>query len=221
VSVLPVDVTLATSTAVHSSRISLRRSTWSYIVPKVLPDGNYRVEVATVNGSVRTIIATSTLAIGKVTPVATVGASTIVVVPVPLLIGGRAHPGATIAVAYLQFINIGYATTSVTNVSLTQYGTAPVSGIVGVTSISDNGMAKGVVGTMLTGTPFVGTTVTVPLGLVLAPREMRLVTIKAITAQNIAPHIGKTLTLWVSGVTTNAKLQSKLPLYGTTWTFGY
>jgi hypothetical protein len=158
------------------------------------------------------------MTVGNRVPVAV---TTVVVVPVPLLIGGRAHPNTPVGVAYLQLINVGYATATVSGITLTQYGNAPVAAMVGLTSITDNSSARGSIGTMTTGTPFVGNSVTVPVGIVLAPREMRLVTIKATTALNIAPYLGTTLTLWVTGIQTNAKLSSKLPLYGTTWTMGY
>lgn len=217
VSVTPFGTTSATS----SKTVSVRHGTWSYAVPQKLGHGLYQILVTTTKGGMVTGVATGTLNIGNVPVVPTSAPTTVVVVPVPLLIGGIAHPGATLAVGYLQLINIGLATTTITNVTLTQSGNAPVVSIVGLTTISDNGVAKGSVGSMLSATPFIGNTATVPLGLVLAPKEMRLVTIKAITTSNITPYLGTKLMLLVSGVGTTAQVQSKLPLFGTIWTFGY
>jgi hypothetical protein len=210
------------TTTIESPALSVNRTLFSYTFPSAFTDGQYILSVLTDKNGVRTELASSTFGVGTgVVQDAATGATTLVVVPVPLLIGGRAHPSATVAVGYLQLINIGTATATVNSITLTQYGNAPTLSVVGVTAITDNGAAKGSVGTMVTGTPFIGNVVTVPLGAILAPREMRLVTIKAITAANIVPYLGTTLTLWVSGVATDANISSKLPLFGTTWKFGY
>jgi hypothetical protein len=217
-----VSVTLfGTTTAASSKNVSVRHGVWTYVVPQKLADGLYYIAISSTKSGITTLVATSTLNIGNVPVVSVPVPTTIVVVPVPLLIGGVAHPGATIAVAYLQIINIGLATTTIQTVSLTQSGTAPVASLVGLTAISDNGVAKGSVGTMVGGTPFIGSNATIPLGLVLAPQEMRLVTIKAIITTNVLPYLGTKIMLLVSGVGTNARIQSTLPLFGTVWTLGY
>lgn len=220
-SVMVTVTPFGTTTATSSKNVSVRHGTWSYAVPQTLGNSLYQVLVSTTKGGMTTNVATSTLNIGNVPVVPIFAPTTVVVVPVPLLIGGIAHPGATVAVGYLQFINIGLATTTITNISLTQSGNAPVASIVGLTTISDNGVAKGSVGNMLSATPFIGNTATVPLGLVLAPKEMRLVTMKAVATSNVTPYLGTKLTLLVSGIGTTAHVQSKLPLFGTIWTFGY
>ncbi len=217
VSVTPFGAT----TTVMSKNISVRHGAFTYAVPQKLNDGLYQILITTNKSGITTVVATNTLNVGNVPVVSAAAPTTIVAIPVPLLIGGVAHPGATVAVAYLQLINIGLATTTVSNVTLTQSGNAAVAAIVGLTSISDNGVAKGAVGTMVAGTPFVGNTATVPLGLVLAPKEMRLVTIKAITTTNVLPYLGTKITLLVSGIGTTARVESKLPLFGTIWTVGY
>ena len=218
VSSLTLHLTSVGTTSTNiTKKLSLKRDKWSYSIPTGLPDGLYAIELSTTKSGVRTVVATSSLAVGTVQPIA---ATTIVVVPVPLLTGGVVRAAGNPAVAYLQVINIGTATATVSGITLTQAGTAPVASVVGLTARTDSGSAQGSVGTMLA-TPFVGSSVTVPLGAVLAPKQMTLVTVKAVMAPSLVPYVGTTLTLMVSGVVTTARLQSALPLFGTVWTVGY
>ncbi len=202
-----------------SDTLRVRNGKWTGRVSKSLPDGLYQV---TVNGSGKqnsVVIATSTLQVGIVSAVSA-SAPLVVVVPIPLLIGGVAHPGTSVAVAYLQVINIGTATATLEGFTLTQTGTAPLATVVGLTAVTDNGVARGTAGNMLTGTPFVGASAFIPLIITLAPREMRLVTIKAVMSPLLVPYLGSTLTLRVSGVTGTLRPHAAFPLFGTVWTMG-
>ena len=221
VSSITLNITpLGTTTPLYmSDSIRVRKGKWSERVTTTLPDGSYQVAIMGENKQNSLTIATSTLQIGSA-PIASQFSPTVVVVPVPLLIGGVARPGASVAVAYLQIINIGNATATLTGLTLNQTGTAPLAAVVGLTAVTDNGVARGSVGNMLTGTPFVGTSTFVPLTVILAPREMRLVTIKAVMSPVLSPYLGTTLTLRVAGVSGNLKSQAAWPLFGTVWTMG-
>lgn len=211
---------VGTSTPIFmSDTLRVRNGTWSWRVPKALVTSNYQVAVMA-QGKVNTpVVATSTLTVGLPSPAGTV-APTVIVQPVPLLIGGVARSGATVAVAYLQVINISTATATIKGFTLRQTGTAPASTMVGMTSVTDNGMARGTVGNMMTGTPFIGNDVVVPLETTLAPREMRLVTIKAVMSPMLASSLGATVVLQVVGVSGSLLPKATFPLFGTVWTIG-
>ncbi len=211
---------VGTTTPLYTSKeLRLRSNVWTTRVTKALPDGLYDVVVT--NGGTKSlvVIATSTLQIGAVSLVSA-SAPLVVVVPVPLLTGGTARPGATVAVAYLQLINIGTATATLAGFTVNQTGTAPVSTIVGLTAVTDDGSARGTVGNMQTGTPFVASSAFVPLVTTLAPQAMRLVTIKAVMSPVLVPFAGTTLTLRVAGVSGTLKPHATFPLFGTVWTIG-
>ena len=211
----PVGSTIAVYT---SKTLRTRNRTWSQSVSKTLADGYYTISLTATKNGVRSVLATSSLTVGV--PAAVVPVTTLVVLPVPLLVGGVARPGASVAVAYLQVINIGKATSTIQGFSLVQTGTTPVAAVVGLTAVSDNGMARGSIGTMITGTPFVASGVTVPVTVLLSPGEMRLFTIKAILAPVVTAYLGTTVALNVTGVLSNAVIQSVLPIRGTVWTIG-
>ena len=209
-----------TTTPIYTSpTIRLRNSGWSHTIPKPLTDGVYQVVLVGARSGTRLVLATTTLLVGASTT-GSRGASTVVVVPVPLLIGGVGHSGASVAVAYLQVINIGTSAAQLHGFTLNQTGTTPVEAIVGMTAVTDNGVARGSSGTMSSGTPFVGNGVFVPLETTLAPSEMRLVTIKAVLAPNLTPYLATKTTLYVTGISTDTKSKGDFPLYGTTWTIG-
>ena len=213
-------VPFGTTTPIYGSGIlRLHNGHFTTQVTNALPDGMYQVIVEGYGSRNHVLIATSTLQVGTTSAVSAL-APTVVIVPVPLLLGGVAHPGVPVAVAYLQVINLGTATATLAGFTLTQTGTAPVSTVVGLTAITDNGVARGSVGTMVSGTPFTGLSVFVPLVATLAPKEMRLVTIKAVMNPVLAPYLGNTLTLRVTGVTGNLKPHAAFPLFGTVWTMG-
>ena len=215
---LNVTVTpFGTSTPTTSASVRVRNGGWTFPRSLSFPDGNYMIDVSVDKSGVRTVVATSTLTVGNPPPVA---ATTLVVVPVQLLGGGTARANTNVAVAYLQLINLGSATATISGISMTQTDNAPVAAVTQLSAVSDNGLARGSVGIPPT-TPFVGQTATIPITLTLAPREMRLVTVKALMAPNLLPYLGTKLTLMTSSVTANAKIQSTFPIFGTIWTLGY
>jgi hypothetical protein len=196
--------------------LTLKSGKFTFKMPKALDDGIYRIELQTTDAK-PIVLATSTVTVGKPKPVP---ATTIVVQTIPLLSGGVVKPGRGVAVSYLQVINVGTTTAQITDFNFTQIGSAPVSTIVGVTITDELGLANGSVGNMLTGTPFVGTKVTVPIAVTLAAKESRLFTVRAVMGPNAVANVGQTMTLSLQSLSGNIKIQSAMPVNGVTWTIG-
>lgn len=196
--------------------LAVKNEKFSFKMTKTLPDGNYNVVLQTTD-STPVVLATSTVAIGKVAPVAL---SSLVVQKIPLLSGGTVKAGSGVAVAYLQVINVGTNPARLTGFSFGQVGTAPATLITGVSITDERGVARGSTGNMMSGTPFVGTNVNVPIVTVLAPKESRLFTVRAVVSPLAIANIGQTMSLSLLALTSDARVVSTLPVVGVTWTIG-
>ena len=204
-----------TTTPTYTTKaLSVKNKKYSFKMPKVLPDGNYRLVLQTTGASPITL-ATSTIAVGKVEPIAQ---TILVVKTIPLLAGGMAKVGSGVAVAYIQVINVGAKPANLTGFTFRQNGTAAVTAIAGMTVTDEAGLARGAIGNMISGTPFVGANVTLPITTTLAAKESRLFTVRAVVAPAATMSIGQTMVLSLQGVTGDVKVQSALPLNGVTWT---
>jgi hypothetical protein len=206
----------ATTPAYTTKAVTLKSEKFTFKMPKALPDNTYRIMLQTTDAK-PIVLATSTITVGKPKPVAQ---TTLVVQTVPLLSGGVVKVGQGVAVAYLQVINVGITPAQLTEFVFNQVGTAPATTIVGVSINDELGLSKGSVGNMVSGTPFVGTRVAVPVPVTLAAKESRLFTVRAVVGANATAHIGQTMSLSLQSITGNAKIQSIMPVNGVTWTIG-
>ncbi len=204
-----------TTTPTYTTKsLSVKNKKYSFKMPKALPDGNYRIVLQT-TGASPVVLATSTIAVGKVAPVAH---TALVVKTIPLLAGGMAKVGSGVAVAYIQVINVGNKPANLTGFTFAQNGTAPVSVISGLSITDEAGLARGSVGNMISGLPFTTSSITIPVITTLAAKESRLFTVRAVVGPTATMNIGQTMVLTLQGITGDAKVQSALPLSGVTWT---
>ncbi len=203
------------TTALYTTKsLPVKNNKFSFKMPKALPDGNYTIAITT-SGVSPIVLATSTVAVGVIVQK---NDTTLIVQTVPLLSGGVVKLGRGVATMYLQVINIGSNPANLTGFSFGEIGSAPAASVVGVTITDELGLSNGSVGNMLSGSPFVGSTVNVPLLASLAPRESRLFTVRAVIAPTGIQYLGTQLTMVLSGISGNARVQSALPLSGVTWT---
>ena len=204
-----------TTTPTYTTKsLSVKNKKYSFKMPKALADGNYRIVLQTI-GTNPVVLATSTIAVGKVAPVAQ---TMLVVKTIPLLNGGMAKVGSGVAVAYIQVINIGTKPANLTGFTFAQNGTAPVSAIAGLSITDEAGLARGSIGNMNSGSPFTSSVITIPITTTLAAKESRLFTVRAVVGPTATMNIGQTMVLSLQGVTGDASVQSALPLSGVTWT---
>jgi hypothetical protein len=206
----------ATTPTYTTKAVTLKSEKFTFKMPKALEDGTYRIVLQTTDAK-PIVLATSTITVGKPKPVAQ---TTLVVQTVPLLSGGVVKAGRGVAVSYLQVINVGTVPAQLTDFVFHQVGTAPTTAIVGVSINDELGLSKGSVGNMVSGTPFVGTKVVVPVPVTLAAKESRLFTVRAVVGVNATANIGQTMSLALQSITGNAKIQSTIPVNGVTWTIG-
>ena len=204
-----------TTTPTYTTKsLSVKNKKYSFTMPQTLADGNYRIILQT-TGTNPVVLATSTLAVGKVAPVAH---TALVVKTIPLLSGGMATVGSGVAVAYIQVINIGNKPATVTGFTFKQNGSAPVSAIAGLSIADEAGVARGSIGNMISGSPFTSPSITIPVVTTLAAKESRLFTVRAVVGPTATMNIGQTMVLALQGVIGDAGVQSALPLGGVTWT---
>lgn len=204
-----------------SKVITVKNGKWSTKVSKSLAKGTYIVELHGLKNIELNTIATSTLSIGiKPSKTTATSDTTFVVETVPLLNGGIAKGGTTVPVSFLQVINIGKSKGKVESFSIKQNGTAATNAIVGFT-VTDNRTSEVVrVGSISKPIVFKDGIAVIPMSASIEAQDMRLFTIQAILAANVAPHITKHLKLDVSKVATNGKEMGTFPIRGTTWTLG-
>jgi len=204
------------------STVKVKDGVWKIPVSKKLYDGTYEVKIYNPKSTSRTL-ATSTLIVNtkKTSKSTTVpkGATTFVVQSVPLLFGGTIHAGTSVPVSYLQVINIGKEPTTLKGFGVKQNGSASAQAIIGLTVVDDKGGSRGSIGGVEGSTPFVNGVAFAPVpDVVFAPGQMKLFTIKAVLTKNVSAYLGKQLMIDVTSVDTNASIQAKLPIRGTTWT---
>jgi hypothetical protein len=203
-----------------SKAIKVRNDVWKAKISKKLIEGTYTVEVRDGKKASASIIATSSLSVTGKKEVAKKSNSTLVVESVPLLFGGTVRGGGSVAVSYVQVINIGKEAASLQGFKVVQNGSAPTSAIAAFTSVDETGTLSG--STMTSKTPlFVKGLAFVPIEASFAPGQMRLFTIKAVLASDIRSSVGSQLMVALASVDANASVQGKVPVRGTTWTLAY
>lgn len=213
VSKVRITITAAGSEDVlyKSGRTSVRSGDWHVSVSKRLADGQYTVSLYEDNhGKLGDLLATGTLTVG-------VQPSTLKVIPIALLAGGTAKPGTTQPISYLQVINNGDASSTINGFWVKEDGNAPVSSIIGFSSVDDKGMNRMSVGGVEGKTPFTNGQAYVPSGAVIGPHQMKLFTIKAQLSASAAQYAGTSLMLDIAGVDVAATFQNTFPVRGTTW----
>jgi hypothetical protein len=199
-------------TVYKSSRITVKRDdTWSVRVSKKLADGTYNVYVQEDLKGKLTRIGEGTLYVG-IPPV------TLRVTPIALLSGGIAHPGTTVPISYLQVVNQSSSTAALKGFWVRQDGSAPVSSIIGFSSVDGTGTSRASVGGLEGATPFVNGLAYVPSTAILAPGERKLFTLKVQLSSTSGRSAGTALMLNVTGIDAAAKFNASFPITGTTWT---
>ncbi len=141
---------------------------------------------------------------------------------IPFLTGGTATPGATVAVQYLELINKRNQQTTLPGVWLRQNGTAPVSSIIGFTTVDDKALFRTSTGGIEGSTPFQNGLAFIPLNAGFTPGQLRIFTIKAQISKNLTTNFGTaygtTLKLDTDSIDTTGQIIGQLPVRGTTWT---
>ncbi len=203
-----------------SNVIRVKDGEWKAKISKKLVDGVYNVVLLGDKNLELNTITRETLTIGKnvKAPVATEKSdTTLVVIPVPLLIGGTARGGSSVSVSYLQVINIGKESATLSGFSMKQNGTAKEESITGFTVSDDSSSFRGATEV---GNIFNNGLAFVPIQVPFAPGQTRLFTIKAILKSDVTPYLGTQLKIDVAGVRATAQLKNAFPIRGTTWTIG-
>jgi len=210
----------STNVVYKSAYKTVRGNRWSIKLPSKLTDGDYIVTLRGDSKAAYNILATSSLQIGDPMITTTSQPSSLVVQVVPLLLGGTARAGVTVPIIYLQLINIGSATATLSGFTLRQNGNATTNSIVGLSVADDTGLYKNSVGTLAQPIVFVNNEATVPILANIAPKETRLYTLKASTLPGNYLNVGKQLKLDVIGVAPAPLVRATFPIIGTTWTVG-
>ena len=202
----------------ESDEISVMDDEWEHKVSKSLTKGSYDLVFSGSSELKLNTISKRTLTIGTVASSDT-SASTIVVQPIPLLVGGVAKRNQTVGLSYLQVLNVGLESATITGIKLEQMGTASTDTVLSLMAIDDTELAKGQVG-KVGDSPFESGEALIPITLTLKPKETRLFTLKATMADDVSDDIGDTLKLMVSGVTSSSVIKGTFPIKGVTWTIG-
>lgn len=167
-----------------------------------------------INAELNAVAAVNT---GTTSPV-TIGDTTLVVSFIPLLSGGQAKAGKSVPVSYLQVTNTGDNAASLAGFWLRQSGSAGGESIIGLTTVDDKGSLRGSVGGTEGSILFKDGLAFVPANATIAPKEMRLFTIKTAVTASVSSYLGKDIKIEVASVDTNAKVQGTFPIRGVTWT---
>lgn len=195
-----------------SARISVHKGHWQVLTSEPLANGVYTVTLYKDNRNGLAPLASDPLYVGVQAPL------TLTVLPVALLGGGTAPAGSTQPISYLQIINNGYASTTINGFWIKEDGSAPISSVIGFSSVDDQGLNRQSVGGVEGKTPFVNGLAYVPSGAVIGPRQMKLFTIKAQLSTSAGQYAGTNLMLDISGVDApQAAFQNTFPVRGTTW----
>ncbi len=188
---------------------------WSVKVAKKIPDGVYDVLVSAGKGSAANAVASGTLSVGAAPKADT----TFTVATVPLLGGGIARAGTSVPVAYLQVKNTGLESAQLRGFWIKQSGTAPVSSIIGLTTIDDKSVQRGSVGGTEGFAIFKDGQAFAPADATFLPGERKLFTVRTIVSKQAA--VGKSLIIDVTGTDASATIKGAFPIKGTLYTIGY
>lgn len=199
-----------------SKSIKVTNGVWKHKVTDTLSKGSYTFELYGSSDLKLNTITKETLTIGS--KEAQSNDSTIVVQSIPLLSGGIAKKNQTIALSYLQVLNVGLQPVTITGIKLQQTGTASTDTIVTLTAIDDTELAKGQVGKIDTPPFNDDDEALVPITLTIKPKETRLFTLKAILGTDISDDVGDTIKLAVSGVESRSSVKGTFPIKPVTWT---
>jgi hypothetical protein len=201
-----------------SGSVSVIDGDWKHKVTKTLVKGSYDL-VFSGSGELKlNTISRRTLTIGT-TAASDTDVSTIVVQPIPLLVGGTAKRNQTIGLLYLQVLNVGLESATITGIKVKQTGTASTDAVLSLIAIDDTELAKGQVGKVGT-SPFRLGEALIPITLTLKSKETRLFTLKATMVDDVSDYVGDTLKLVVSGVNSRSDVKGTFPIKGVTWTIG-
>jgi len=198
---------------VKSKTIRVRNGEWSTTITKKLADGNYTVRLFGPSKTDLNLLQKQDLYIGEKV------ASSLYVNGIPLLMGGTARANSVLPVSYLQVRNTGKEPASISGFWLRQNGTASTNTIVGFSSV--DGTGGSIAATTQTGNQFKSGLAYAPSTAIIPAGGMKLFTIKAIMASNIAPYIGTNLMLDVTGIDSNGQVSGSFPIRGTTFVLGY
>ena len=201
-----------------SGNVKVVDGAWKHKVTKTLSKGSYDLVFSGSGALKLNTISRRTLTIGTAASSDT-NASTIVVQPIPLLVGGVAKRNQTVGMSYLQVLNVGRESVTITGIRVKQTGSASTATVLNLMAIDDTELAKGQVGKIGT-SPFKSGEALIPITLTLKSKETRLFTLKATLADDISDEIGNTLKLVVSGVNSRSNVKGTFPIKGVTWTIG-
>lgn len=203
-----------------SKNIRVKAGKWEVRLTKALSKGAYTVTLYGDKAFKLNELASGTLGIGVPGSVGSSSGSstaTISASSLPLLTGGTIGPSGSVPVAYLKLANTSSVPASVAGVWLKQNGSAPVSNIIGFTTVDDKGMNRTTLGGSEGTALFKNGSAFVPLmNATLAPRQIRIFTIKAQLSRNVSA--GSSVMLDATFLDTAAKINAQFPIRGTTWT---
>ncbi len=208
----------STTTLFTSKSIPVKNGMWKTKLTQKLPKGTYDIVLLGEKRMTLNVISRETLTIGKISQKVEKTTGSIAVLPVPLLTGGIARAGASVALSYLQVINVGTEPITLHGFTVKQNGSASTDSIAQLTISDDSGGFRNSVGGSIL--PFKNGTAFIPLEVPLIAGQTRLFTIKAILPNNITPYLGTQLKVDITGVDASANIKSTFPIRGTTWTFG-
>lgn len=204
------------SSVFKSKEIKTTGGKWSVKLTKSLAKGEYSVTVYGDKAYDLNELATGSLFVGMAGTAS--GSGSFSASAIPLLSGGTAAPGNLVPISYLKLVNTGKATTTLPGVWLKQSGSAPVSTVIGFSTVDDKAVLRTSVGGIEGVTPFKDGLVYVPLNATFAPGQFRIFTIKAQVSRNLVGSIGSTLMLDVASLDTTGTVAGTFPIRGTTWT---
>jgi len=204
-----------------SKSIPVKNGAWKTNVTKKLEKGIYDIVLVGDNGAELNTIAEEKLTIGTIAVKTEKKSGAIVAVSVPLLSGGIARGGSSIALSYLQVLNVSNEETTLKGFTVKQNGSASTDTITQLRISDDSGTYSNSVSANASSPLFKNGMAFIPLEVAIAPGQMRLFTVRAEVASTIQTHIGQQLKIDIVGVDSSANLTSKLPIRGVTWTFGF
>ena len=200
----------------ESESIKVTDGEWKHKVTDTLAKGTYSFVLYGSDELKLNTISKQTLTIGS-SASADTGASTMVVQSIPLLSGGVAKKNQTIALQYLQVLNVGLQPVTVTGIKMKQTGTASTDAVVSLIAVDDTEVHKVQVGNVGQ-SPFESGEALIPITLTIKPKETRLFTLKALMGSDLSDYSGDTLKMVVSGVDSKSTVKGTFPIKGVTWT---
>lgn len=204
-----------TKSLVHESDgIKVIDGKWSYKIDESLTDGQYDVVLKANEEWQLNKIDSGILTVGDISSTNQPG--TIVVQSIPLLTGGLAKAGGTVSLLYLHMLNVSNNAVTITGISMKQAGTASTDSVLSLIATDDTNKARGEVGSVGS-SPFKSGVAKIPITLTLQPKETRLFTLKGRIINNLSGHIGDSLRLVVSGVSSRSNIKGDFPIRGVTW----